>query len=289
MSSLIGCVLHNFLPGDVCKIVLKFAEIRRFSNTHVATFECEEVHEFNKIQMDKRNRIYFLHDKLRMLKIYEWWVGETPHRMKTPFEKIDDFCIHGDDIYILRDSLLHVYDLDFHFVKTLPLPCVFDSRIVNMYCSSDWLILHTSQRASFRYNNLWVISLKNTFSQSIPRHEDDPVVGTIVNESELWLLHFEYGKNEIDKFTIANGQRIHGSKRNLNQVEAMHFQHDTLFCVSFNKETDAMDMVCTISPGQINQKSYIIPNAAPKMFSKFAMSESGLLIFTLRNSIQIKK
>ena len=151
------------------------------------------------------------------------------------------------------------------------------------------MILHTSQRASFRYNNLWVISLKNTFSQSIPRHEDDPVVGTIVNESELWLLHFEYGKNEIDKFTIANGQRIHGSKRNLNQVEAMHFQHDTLFCVSFNKETDAMDMVCTISPGQINQKSYIIPNAAPKMFSKFAMSESGLLIFTLRNSIQIKK
>jgi hypothetical protein len=293
-------LLNQNLPPDIFKIILKFAEIPRFSNTHVDTFVCGEsrVHNFKKIQMDKRNRIYLLYEELQILEIYEWWADQPPRGMKTPFGRIDDFCICDDKILILKNQKLHVYDLDCHFLQILSFPESTRPRKIKITCcSSDWLVLQTNERASFGYENLWIISLKDTFAQketrkltyiqSIPIPVNKLIVGTIVYESELWLSHSESERREIDKFYITNGQRIHGNQSNLSQVVDMHYQHDTLFSICYNKRTDSMDMVSTTSPGRKNQKSVIIQHGA--MFSNFAMSNSGFMVFTMLNIVRITK
>ena len=297
-------LLEQNLPSDIWKIVVKFAEMRRFSNTHVATFECDTAKIF-KVEMDNRNRIFIQKNGGgRMINIWEWWDGQPPRRMKTFFENIGEFCIHDNEIFILRDPVLYVYDFDFNLKTSFKLPYMFGSRVCKMHCSSDYLVLHTHPSHD-EYEFIWVFSLKDTFAQTKPdsflvlQYVDNFTRGSyevyIVNNSELWLLSDETLGCEIQGFDIRTQEPICNDEINIckifghESVSSLCFKCSKLFSICYNELSDTDDMVVLDYPCRRGGNSYMIENAAPKMFSKFAMSDSGYAVFTVGSSIEIKK
>lgn len=294
--------LDQNLPADLCKIVLNFAEIPRFSNTHVDTFECGAA-EIWKVEMDKRNRI-FVQFKNRTINIWEWWDGQSPRQMKTFFEHIEGFCIHDNGIFILKNSILYVYDFDFNMTTSFRVPYMCGSRIFKMYCSLDWLVLITDP-SDYVFEFIWVFSLKDTFSQTksgsflILQYADKFSGGAyevyIVNHSELWFLSVDTSGCDIGGLNIITHESIHSDEIYINKIYGhdhifdICFKSSKLFCICSNDERDGYDMVVLDYPCRRGGKSYMIQNAAPYMFSKFAMSDSGFAIFTVGSSIEIKK
>jgi hypothetical protein len=271
----------------------------------VATFECGAA-DIWKVEMDKRNRIYVeFKSGRRTINIWEWWVGQSPRQMKTFFDHIEEFCIHDNGIFILNNSILYVYDFDFNLTTSFRVPYMFGSIIFKMYCSSDWLVFHTDPSDfDFKFEFIWVFSLKDTFAQSKPgsflilQYVDKFTSGAykvyIVNHSELWFLSADTSGCEIQGLNIITHEPICSDEININEI----FGHDAVLdiCPRGSKlisicsnERDEFDMVVLDYPCRRGGKSYMIPNAASNMFSEFAMSDSGFAIFTVGSSIEIKR